>query len=122
MAEDDAKAHLIEDVERFDGTVRQLATAQSVPSTELLKILRMANDIRTQASSFDFVHLDTVASAICKFVDRSPELAATRTDVLLAFSDAMRAVASHADGGGTGKTDEDLADAAVLMLDTITIA
>ena len=99
VAEDDAKTHLIEDVELFDGTVRQLATARSVPTTELLKILRMANDIRTQAASFDFDDLGTIASAVCQFVDRAPDLAATRTDALIAFADAMKAVASHVDGG-----------------------
>jgi hypothetical protein len=47
VAEKDAKAQLIEDVAQLDGMVRQVIGVKEVPSDELLKLLRMSNDIRT---------------------------------------------------------------------------
>lgn len=122
VAKDEAKANLIEDVAQLDETMREIVGEKPVLPEQLRSILLLANDIRIQAASFEFSHLTTIASAACQFIDRSPALAAERTDALLVFADAMKAVASHVDGGGTGKTDEELADAAVKMLEAITRA
>ncbi len=120
VAQDEAQTHLIEDVRQFDQIVREIAGIKPIPSDQLLKVLRFANDIRTQAAVFQFDELTTIASAVCEFVDRSPKTAAVRVDALLAFSEAMKAVVAHADGGGTGRTDKELADAAVKMLKIVT--